>query len=86
VTSLEEFDKLLKEFNPNLLVIGGLQMMDNYPYPNGKMTTKMYICLIIVKNIAVSTIKFYLTPSGCLTTLVPKLCSADSKGYEDTFQ
>lgn len=35
VSSLEEFDKLLKEFNPNLLVISGLQMMDNYPYPKG---------------------------------------------------
>jgi ADP-dependent glucokinase len=36
VSSLEEFDKLLKEFNPNLLVVSGLQMMDNYPYPKGK--------------------------------------------------
>lgn len=35
VSSLEEFDKFLKEFNPNLLVIGGLQMMDNYPYSKG---------------------------------------------------
>jgi hypothetical protein len=42
VSSLEEFDKLLKEFNPDLLVIGGLQMMDNYPYPKGKMTAQMY--------------------------------------------
>jgi ADP-dependent glucokinase len=36
VSSLEDFDKLLKEFNPNLLVVSGLQMMDNYPYPEGK--------------------------------------------------
>jgi ADP-dependent glucokinase len=36
VSSLEEFDHLLKEFNPNLLVVSGLQMMDNYPYPEGK--------------------------------------------------
>ncbi|KDR23023.1 ADP-dependent glucokinase [Zootermopsis nevadensis] len=35
VSSLEEFNKLLKKFNPNLLVVSGLQMMDNYPYPKG---------------------------------------------------
>jgi ADP-dependent glucokinase len=46
VSSLEEFDKLLKEFDPNLLVISGLQMMDNYPYPKGKMTAQSNICLI----------------------------------------
>jgi hypothetical protein len=63
VSSLEEFDKLLKEFNPNLLVVSGLQMMDNYPYPKGKMTAQMYISLIIGKNIAVSFIYFCLTPS-----------------------
>jgi hypothetical protein len=66
VSSLEEFGKLLKEFNPNLLVISGLQMMDNYPYPKGKMTAQMYICLIIIiigKNIVVSFINFHLTPS-----------------------
>jgi hypothetical protein len=44
VSSLEEFDKLLKEFNPNLLVISGLQMMDNYPYPKGKIW-------IIIENV-----------------------------------
>jgi ADP-dependent glucokinase len=49
VSSLEEFDKLLEEFNPNLLVIGGLQMMDNYPYPKGKRTAQKYILLIIGK-------------------------------------
>lgn len=37
VSSLEEFDKLLMDFNPNLLVVSGLQMMDNYPYAEGKM-------------------------------------------------
>ncbi|KAJ4451556.1 hypothetical protein ANN_03022, partial [Periplaneta americana] len=35
VSSLEEFGNLLKQFNPNLLVVSGLQMMDNYPYSEG---------------------------------------------------
>jgi len=63
VSSLEEFDKLLKEFNPNLLVISGLQMMDNYPYPKGKTTAQIYFCLTAGKKIASSFINFHLTPS-----------------------
>lgn len=35
VSSLEEFDKLLSEFDPDLFVVSGLQMMDNYPFPEG---------------------------------------------------
>ncbi|KAL0878695.1 hypothetical protein ABMA27_003750 [Loxostege sticticalis] len=32
LSSLEKFGEYLPEFNPNLLVISGLQMMDNYPF------------------------------------------------------
>ncbi|KAL4715811.1 hypothetical protein ACJJTC_006390 [Scirpophaga incertulas] len=32
LSSLEEFGENLPKFNPNLLVISGLQMMDNYPF------------------------------------------------------
>ncbi|XP_064118014.1 ADP-dependent glucokinase-like [Macrobrachium nipponense] len=35
VSSLEEFGMELKSFKPNLLVVGGLQMMDNFPFPPG---------------------------------------------------
>ncbi|XP_023223115.1 ADP-dependent glucokinase-like [Centruroides sculpturatus] len=31
--SLESFDSELDKFKPNLLVVGGLQMMDNFPLP-----------------------------------------------------
>ncbi|XP_017754284.1 PREDICTED: ADP-dependent glucokinase isoform X2 [Eufriesea mexicana] len=34
ISSLDAFDKLLSTYQPNLLVISGLQMMDNYPFPN----------------------------------------------------
>ena len=38
VSSLEDLDHVLKknEQTPNLLVVSGLQMMDNYPFPPGK--------------------------------------------------
>lgn len=32
LSSLEKFDEFLPDFSPNLLVISGLQMMDNYPF------------------------------------------------------
>ncbi|XP_007252000.2 ADP-dependent glucokinase [Astyanax mexicanus] len=34
--SMEEFEKKLLSFNPDLLVVGGLQMMDNFPFKQGE--------------------------------------------------
>ncbi|XP_057683387.1 ADP-dependent glucokinase [Corythoichthys intestinalis] len=36
LASMEEFTKKLKDFNPDLLVVGGLQMMDNFPFQSGE--------------------------------------------------
>ena len=36
ISSLEDLDKLLPDFKPDLLVIGGLQMMDSFPFMEGK--------------------------------------------------
>lgn len=35
VTSLEHLSRNLDEFNPRLLVVSGLQMMDNFPFKSG---------------------------------------------------
>ena len=37
MSSLEDLDFILKngEYNPNLLVVSGLQMMDHYPFQPG---------------------------------------------------
>ncbi|TSO25173.1 ADP-dependent glucokinase [Bagarius yarrelli] len=34
--SMEEFEKKLQSFKPDLLVVGGLQMMDNFPFKQGE--------------------------------------------------
>ncbi|KAL6477707.1 hypothetical protein MHYP_G00135420 [Metynnis hypsauchen] len=34
--SMEEFEKRLQSFKPDLLVVGGLQMMDNFPFKQGE--------------------------------------------------
>ncbi|KAF7646592.1 hypothetical protein LDENG_00185150 [Lucifuga dentata] len=34
--SMDEFAEKLKDFNPDLLVVGGLQMMDNFPFQSGE--------------------------------------------------
>ncbi|XP_061621892.1 ADP-dependent glucokinase [Phyllopteryx taeniolatus] len=36
LASMEEFVKKLKDFHPDLLVVGGLQMMDNFPFQSGE--------------------------------------------------
>ena len=35
---IEEFSEELKKFNPKLFVLGGLQMLDNFPFPPGQPT------------------------------------------------
>ena len=35
VSSLEAFSEEVKQFSPTLLVVGGLQMLDNFPFSPG---------------------------------------------------
>lgn len=50
LSSLEKFGESLPKFNPNLLVISGLQMMDNYPFKkNGIGKTSHLIILHCIK-------------------------------------
>ena len=41
---IEEFAVELKKFNPKLFVLGGLQMMDNFPFPEGLFQVFAKIC------------------------------------------
>ncbi|XP_071344326.1 ADP-dependent glucokinase [Trachinotus anak] len=36
LSSMEEFAEKLEDFQPDLLVVGGLQMMDNFPFQSGE--------------------------------------------------
>ncbi|KAM7406290.1 hypothetical protein PAMP_000676 [Pampus punctatissimus] len=36
LASMEEFAEKLQDFEPDLLVVGGLQMMDNFPFQSGE--------------------------------------------------
>ncbi|XP_055676468.1 ADP-dependent glucokinase [Lutzomyia longipalpis] len=38
---LESLDAYLKDFNPRLFVVSGLQMMDNFPFPDGIRVTRL---------------------------------------------
>lgn len=46
LASMEEFAEKLEDFNPDLLVVGGLQMMDSFPFQSGKRkpVTTFYCC------------------------------------------
>lgn len=41
LSSVEEFGSHLPSFKPHLLVVGGLQMMDNFPFQSGKVVYEM---------------------------------------------
>lgn len=41
INSLEFFDQPLKEFDPRLLVVSGLQMMDSFPYAAGEREQRL---------------------------------------------
>lgn len=47
VSSLEEFSRVLPAFSPQLLVVGGLQMMDNFPFREGQRLER----IIKIKNL-----------------------------------
>ena len=34
---MDDFAEKLQDFDPDLLVVGGLQMMDNFPFKPGEM-------------------------------------------------
>lgn len=38
ISSFNEFDKVLRTYDPDLLVVSGLQMMDNYPFREGDLS------------------------------------------------
>ncbi|XP_015109746.1 ADP-dependent glucokinase [Diachasma alloeum] len=41
ISSLEDFDELLPEFRPDLFVVSGLQMMDNYSFEKGVRSQRL---------------------------------------------
>lgn len=55
LSSLEKFDEYLPGFNPNLLVISGLQMMDNYPFKIGDGKGMFLYFFMLFKNQSYNT-------------------------------
>lgn len=45
LASMEEFAEKLEDYEPDLLVVGGLQMMDNFPFQSGKKLLLVFIIL-----------------------------------------
>lgn len=48
LASMNKFAEKLKDFTPDLLVVGGLQMMDNFPFQtgNGRLVTIFFLLLM----------------------------------------
>lgn len=45
--SMEHFAEKLEDFKPDLLVVGGLQMMDNFPFQSGKRTLVTTLLVVV---------------------------------------
>jgi hypothetical protein len=50
LSSLEEFGNALVSFSPHLVVIGGLQMMDSFPYEPGGFFSCPHLCPCYIKD------------------------------------
>ena len=56
VSSLEEFSEALPEFQPQLVVVGGLQMMDNFPFREGQRVERILGIKSLLRTIEPSTL------------------------------
>ncbi|XP_039248029.2 ADP-dependent glucokinase-like isoform X2 [Styela clava] len=50
LSSLEPLIEPMKSFNPKLLVVGGLQMMDNFPFQSGQREERLNALRNLLKN------------------------------------
>ena len=51
LASMEKFAEKLQDFDPDLLVVGGLQMMDNFPFQSGKRKLVTTFQFLLMWNI-----------------------------------
>lgn len=45
ISSFNAFDKVLGTYDPDLLVVSGLQMMDNYPFREGTFSSNIFVII-----------------------------------------
>ena len=50
ISSLEGFEAPLAEYKPDLLVVSGLQMMDNYPFAEGEREARLKKVMFFFEN------------------------------------
>ena len=55
ISSLEGFEAPLAEYKPDLLVVSGLQMMDNYPFAEGEREARLKKVIHFLKIVNVKT-------------------------------
>lgn len=69
VSSLEALEEQIRNFDADLLVVSGLQMMDNYPFLKGKKLCYLVVNYYVLRN----PVKFSLNIS-ILVILSPNQC------------
>lgn len=71
---MKEFREALKEFKPKAVVIGGLQMMDNYPHKEGMLVNSGFLIDMapVLLTLVDSGILYNHITLGCLIYLCCK--------------
>ncbi|XP_067941684.1 ADP-dependent glucokinase-like [Watersipora subatra] len=85
---LEEFAIELKKFHPKLFVLGGLQMMDNFPFADGVRENRLNALEKFLKDMAPSTLTHFemasFTEESLLKGLIAKVLPyAESLGMNE---
>lgn len=55
LSGLEDFAKELQHFKPNVVVVGGLQMMDNFPYKDNERLDRLEKLQSVLMNLPLTT-------------------------------
>ena len=73
VSSLEEFSAALPVFSPQLVVVGGLQMMDNFPFKEGERLERILKIRNLMKSQSTDTLIHFEMASFVDSSLLKEL-------------
>lgn len=61
ISSFNAFDKVLGTYDPDLLVISGLQMMDNYPFQEGNFSVTILLQFLFHSRVRIKHVSCVLS-------------------------
>ena len=81
--TLESFRERVKLFKPRLVVVGGLQMLDGYPFAQGEQEQRLKDLSLVLENIPLNTLIHFEMASFAEKTLIQTIID-DVIPYSDS--